>query len=766
MSDLTETLTRTAAEHPDRPALRSGEHTIRYTELEDLTARAAALMASMGVEPGDRVGLMLPNVLEFPVLFYGALRLGAVVVPMNPLLKSREIAHYATDSGMTLLWAHASVPEQETAAASCRVEHVDHALLAALSDHIRAQAVSRSGTDTAVIVYTSGTTGAPKGAELTHDNLHGNARLLVDDLLALTPRDVIMGVLPLFHIFGLSCVLTTAVTAGALVTLVPRFEPAVVLETIARDEVTVFAGVPTMYTALARMPEADPDRTATLRTCISGGASLPTDVLRSFEQRFGNTIFEGYGLSETSSVAGFNLMGSARPGSIGTPIRGVEFRIVDEQRCPVAPGTVGELCVRGHNVMKGYWNRPDATAEAFDSDDWFHTGDLARRDDDGYYYIVDRKKDLIIRGGFNVYPREIEEVLYEHPAVHEAAVLALPHPTHGEEVGAAVALRPGHDASADELRDYVKARVAPYKYPRHVWFLDTLPKSASGKVLKRSIAVPDPSHEKGTAISDSSTSTGSRLSRVETESGAELAVLTIDNPPLNLFGKALMESIAADIADLAAAPPRAVLLRAAGEVVSGGVDVRVFDGLSAEQGIELWRDLFERIIHPLESLPCPVIFAAHGLTLTAAFEIALACDIILAAPKAKFGLVETVVGLTPSMGGPQRLAERAGSGRARELVMTADLYDAKTLADWGVVNAVHDDVQTAARELAARLADGPTRAHAATKQIVAAWRSSGVAQADSVTPQVSGELFTTEDLQGAVASFLQVGPGNASYTGR
>lgn len=257
-----------------------------------------------------------------------------------------------------------------------------------------------------------------------------------------------------------------------------------------------------------------------------------------------------------------------------------------------------------------------------------------------------------------------------------------------------------------------------------------------------------------------------RLERTSTEKGAELAVLTLDNPPLNLFDKALLESLAADIAELTAAPPRAVLLRAEGKVVSGGVDVHVFDGLSVAEGAQLWRTLFERIIHPLEALPCPVVFAAHGLTLTAAFEIALACDILLAGPKAKFGLVETVVGLTPSMGGPQRLAERAGSGRAREFVMTGDLYGAATLAEWGVVNAVHDDVDAAARALVARLADGPTRAHAATKQIIAAWRSGGVAHADSVTPEVSGELFGTEDLRGAVRSFLDVGPGKATYTGR
>lgn len=254
------------------------------------------------------------------------------------------------------------------------------------------------------------------------------------------------------------------------------------------------------------------------------------------------------------------------------------------------------------------------------------------------------------------------------------------------------------------------------------------------------------------------------LVRSRTEAGAEFAVLTFDHPPLNLFDQAMFDSLAASVADLVANPPRAVLLRAEGKVNSGGVDVHVFAGLTAQQGADLWRTLFTDIIEPLEALPCPVVYAAHGLTLTAAFEISLACDIILAAPRAKFGLIETVVGLTPSMGGPQRLAERAGSGRARELVMTAGLYDAATLADWGVVNAVHDDVDTTARTLTHRLADGPTKAHAATKTIVAAWRSGGVAHADAVTPEVSGALFDTADLRGGVTSFLQNGPWQATYT--
>jgi enoyl-CoA hydratase/carnithine racemase len=257
-----------------------------------------------------------------------------------------------------------------------------------------------------------------------------------------------------------------------------------------------------------------------------------------------------------------------------------------------------------------------------------------------------------------------------------------------------------------------------------------------------------------------------RLERITTDAGAEVAILTFADGGLNLFDQAMFDSVIDNIASLTADPPRAVLLRAEGKVVSGGVDVHVFDGLTEAEGTALWEDMFAQIAHPLEDLPCPVVYAAHGLTLTAALEIALACDIILAAPKAKFGLVETVVGLTPSMGGPQRMAERAGSGRAREFVMTGDLYDAATMLEWGVVNQIHEDVDTAARALATRLADGPTKAHAATKEIIGAWRSGGVRHADSITSAVSGALFETEDLKGAVQSFLEVGPGKATYTGR
>jgi len=272
--------------------------------------------------------------------------------------------------------------------------------------------------------------------------------------------------------------------------MIPRFDAGKALEIIERDQVTVFAGVPTMYGAMLNHPERGRFDVSCLRVCVSGGAAMPEQIMRSFEAEFGCKILEGYGLSETSPVASFNHPGRERkPGSIGTPIEGVEMRVVDLDDSEVPEGEVGEIVIRGHNVMRGYWNRPDATEEVMGGG-WFHTGDMARVDEDGYFYIVDRKKDLIIRGGYNVNPREIEEVLYEHPAVLEAAVVGLPHDDLGEEVGAAVALKPGHQATAEDLQAFLKSQVAAYKYPRRIWFVDELPKGPTGKVLKREIEAP------------------------------------------------------------------------------------------------------------------------------------------------------------------------------------------------------------------------------------------------------------------------------------
>ncbi|MEV8066466.1 long-chain fatty acid--CoA ligase [Streptomyces sp. NPDC085995] len=495
MANLAGFLVETAGRQPERPALRLGEHVITYAELDERSARAAALLRSEGIRPGDRVALMLPNVPEFVVLYYAALRAGAVVVPMNPLLKTREVEFHLADSGAVRLFEWHQAPgegAQGAAAAGVRHTAVEPAAFAALlAGHEPLSAVADpDGEDMAVLLYTSGTTGRPKGAVLTHAGLRHNTEVNSIRVQKMTPEDVVVGCLPLFHIFGQVCTMSAAVRSGACLVLIPRFDPQTVLDAVARERATVFEGVPTMYAALLQHP-SDAD-VSTLRMCISGGASLPVEILHGFEERFGCPVLEGFGMSETSPVVTFNHPDRPRKaGSIGTPIQDVEVRLLDADGKDVPAGEIGELAVRGPNVMKGYWNRPEETAAAL-PDGWLRSGDLARADEDGYLYIVDRKKDMIIRGGYNVYPREIEEVLHEHPAVGMAAVLGVPHASLGEDVAAAVVLRPGARATPDELRQYVKDRVAAYKYPRHVWLVDRLPMGPSGKILKREITVPTP----------------------------------------------------------------------------------------------------------------------------------------------------------------------------------------------------------------------------------------------------------------------------------
>jgi long-chain acyl-CoA synthetase len=480
----------------DRAAVRLDDLVLTYEELDERSARVAGLLAARGVGPGDRVGLMLPNVAEFPLLYYGVLRAGAVVVPMNPLLKAREVEYYLGDSGARLIFAWHTVADEAAkgaeAAGAGSVSVAPEAFDPLLADHAPVTAVTgRADDDTAVILYTSGTTGRPKGAELTHANLARNAAVSATTLFHLEPHDVVMGCLPLFHSFGQTCGLNAAVSSGACLTLLPRFDPGKALEVIQRDRVTLFEGVPTMYVALLNHPRRGDYDASSLRVCVSGGAALPVEVLRGFEDAFGCIILEGYGLSETSPVASFNHPDRERkPGSIGTPIEGVEMRLVDPVGADMPAGEVGEIAIRGHNLMKGYWQREEATREAI-PDGWLRTGDLARQDEDGYFFIVDRKKDLIIRGGYNVYPREVEEVLYEHPAVVEVAVVGIPHPTHGEEVGAAVVLKPGAEVTPAELRAFCKERIAAYKYPRHVWLEASLPKTATGKLLRREVRPPE-----------------------------------------------------------------------------------------------------------------------------------------------------------------------------------------------------------------------------------------------------------------------------------
>ncbi|MYR06660.1 AMP-binding protein [Gordonia sp. SID5947] len=497
MTNLSMNLVATARDHGDSVALRCDALSLTFAEFDSAAARVATLLDRQGIGPGDRVGIMLGNTPAFALAFYGILRRGAIAVPMNPLLKAREIEFYLTNTGATALFATPLFADEARAAAAAADSHlwlVDDAGLTELVADLPEQSspVECDDADTAVILHTSGTTGKPKGAELTHGGLARNAEVTARTLIGIEFGDVVMGCLPLFHVFGLTCGMNTSVLVGATLTLIPRFDPRTAVQVIERDQVTVFLGVPTMYAAMLGVAqEFEPSATASLRTCASGGASLPVQVLGDFEKAFGCMILEGYGLSETSPVASFNHPDRERKaGSIGTPIEGVRMRVVDSEGNEVTAGEPGEIQIAGHNIMKGYWNLPDATAAAIDSDGWFSSGDIGRVDEDGYFFIVDRKKDLIIRGGYNVYPREIEEVLYEHPAVAEVAVVGIPHESLGEEIGAAVALK--RDAATDpaELVEFVKERVAAYKYPRHIWFLPELPKGATGKILRREIDVP------------------------------------------------------------------------------------------------------------------------------------------------------------------------------------------------------------------------------------------------------------------------------------
>jgi long-chain acyl-CoA synthetase len=494
-ANLAQNLIDTVGRDPDKVALKLDDAELSYGMLDAGSARVAAILRDKGFEVGDRVGIMLPNVPYFAPVYYGVLRAGGVVVPMNVLLKGREVKFYLEDPGAKIVFAwHDFAEAAETGAREAGAECIlvkpgeFEQLLGAVSEPAD-EVVDRDGSDTAVILYTSGTTGTPKGAELTHDNLRKNAEV-ASSLFEYGAEDVIFGGLPLFHSFGQTCALNCGIRVGATITLLPRFEPAKALEIIQRDKVTVMLGVPTMYAAMLNESTADQYDTSTLKLCGSGGAAMPVEVMRAFEEKFSAKILEGYGLSETSPVASFNHPDKERkPGSIGTPIQGVEMKVVDEDGKEVAQGEVGEIVIKGHNVMKGYWNKPDATAESI-KDGWFFSGDMAQVDEDGYFFIVDRKKDMIIRGGYNVYPREIEEVLYEHPAVREVAVLGVPDDALGEEVGAAIALKEGSSATEEELREHTKEQVANYKYPRKIWFVEELPKGPTGKILKREIEIP------------------------------------------------------------------------------------------------------------------------------------------------------------------------------------------------------------------------------------------------------------------------------------
>ncbi len=485
-----------ARERPEHPAILHGTRVLSYGELDRAARGVAASLRERGIGTGSSVAILVPNVPEFTIAYFGILYAGATVVPLNVLLTAPEVTYHLEDSQAKLLVAHPlfAAPAKEGAAAA-RVPVIwaggdvpGEANLASLAEARPLPALAQTREDdTAVILYTSGTTGKPKGAELTHSNLTLNCTVVLSRLLPADASDIALATLPLFHSFGQTVIQNGSIARGGTLTLLPRFSPAEAFDIIQRDGVTIFAGVPTMYFALLHHPGGEKYDVSSLRFCLTGGAPMPVEVMRAFEERYRVKILEGFGLSETSPVASFNTLERERvAGSIGYPVWGVEMAIFDDKDQPVSDGEPGEIVIRGHNIMKGYWRRPEASAEAI-KNGWFHSGDIGVRDPAGWFKIVDRKKDMIIRGGFNVYPREVEEVLYAHPAIAEAAVVGVPDESHGEEVKAVIALKPGAALTAEELIAWTRQRLAAYKYPRKVEIVPALPKGPTGKILKREL---------------------------------------------------------------------------------------------------------------------------------------------------------------------------------------------------------------------------------------------------------------------------------------
>ena len=491
-------LSESARRTPDHPVAVFDGGQLTYRQLDQASDRIAANLASAGIGPGNRVALQLPNIPQFLISYFGILKAGGVVVPLNVLLRAPEIAYHLEDSGALVLITWEGVLAEAVKGAEVAgigaifaVGHPAGSPGALPFERLLDGAASakematRQPTDTAVIVYTSGTTGQPKGAELTHIQLYMNADI-PGRLFNVQPDDIVITVLPLFHVFGLSSILDVCVRFGCTMSLIPRFTPAAVLAAIQRDRATIFEGVPTMFADLLSFPDLDGYDLSSLRVAISGGASIPAPVLDAFEERLGLVILEGYGMTETASTTTFNPSEAERRAySVGKPIWGTQTQVWDDEGHPLPPGPehVGEVVTRGMHVMKGYLNRPEATAEAF-TGDWLHTGDLGYIDEDGFLFIVSRKKELIIRGGYNVYPSEIENVLHAHPAVAEAAVVGVPDERLGEEVMAVVIVRGTAELRESELVSWCRERLAAYKCPRIFQFRSELPKNTLGKVLK------------------------------------------------------------------------------------------------------------------------------------------------------------------------------------------------------------------------------------------------------------------------------------------
>jgi len=512
MLNLSVLLEDSAKRYPEKTAYIFMDVKMSFAAVNAAANQVANGLRDIGIEPGDKVALSCPNLLQFPVLYFGIIKAGAIVVPLNVLLKTDEIAYHLRDSDAKAYFCFCGTPELPLGAmghaAFIKADACEHFYmimpkagmrpgdesLHTLEDLMSGRPADfemhpTSAEDTCVLIYTSGTTGKPKGAELTHSNLLLNA-VMISGLVGTSTEDVDITVLPLFHIFGMTVMMNAGMYNGRTSVLLPRFDVEAVFDAMQRHKVTIFAGVPTMYWGLLNYtdPKFDYELIAkTLKLCCSGGAALPVKVLHDFESRFNVPVLEGYGMSEGSPVVTFNQLNAQRkPGSIGKPFWGVEVKLVDPDGNEVPVGEKGELLYRGHNVMKGYYKKPEETKLAL-TNGWMHSGDIAIKDEDGFYFIVDRTKDMISRGGMKIYPREVEELMIKHEAVSLVAVIGIPHEEMGEDIKAFVVLKPEKTVAADELIAWTKERIAHYKYPRHIEFISALPMNATGKILKREL---------------------------------------------------------------------------------------------------------------------------------------------------------------------------------------------------------------------------------------------------------------------------------------
>lgn len=512
MLNLSTILEDSARRYPTKDAFVFMDTHLNFAQINGAANQIANGLKSIGIQKGDKVALSCLNLPYFPMIYFGILKAGATVVPLSVLLKRDEVEYHLKDSDAKAYFCFVGTPDlpmaQEGYAGFQKADKCENffvitgkptdpspiegtktmGMLMANQSPVT-ETVRTSPNDTAVIIYTSGTTGRPKGAELTHSNITLNT-ILSSNLSSSSPEDTFMIVLPLFHIFAMVVLMTTSIYKGSTSILLPRFDAEAVLGMLQKHKVTIFAGVPTMYWGLLNYENTKFDLKAiasNLKIALSGGASLPVKVLEGFEAKFDVEILEGYGMSEGSPVVTFNHFGVGRkPGSIGTPVWGVEVKLVDDEGNEVPLGEKGELIYRGHNVMKGYYNKPEANAKTI-KDGWLYSGDVAVKDEDGFYYIVDRTKDMIIRGGLNVYPREVEDVMMKHEAVSLVAVIGVPDDKMGEEIQACVVLKDGAEVSDKELIMWTKANIASYKYPRLIRFMDALPMSATGKILKKEL---------------------------------------------------------------------------------------------------------------------------------------------------------------------------------------------------------------------------------------------------------------------------------------